>query len=105
MSKSVQAQQDERPRQDHAAVALICRMRPLVYREAPGEVLKLVESQVNVTAQLLSSLAAAKAGAEAEGSNALLVPLDQEHRRERHTSLQDLFEQAQTLHEQGGPCK
>lgn len=87
--------------QSHLAETLICRLRPLVYREAPGEVLKLVESQVNVTAQLLSSLAAAKAGAEAEGSNALLVPLEQEHRRERHASLQDLLEQAQTLHEQG----
>ncbi|KAK9822959.1 hypothetical protein WJX74_009105 [Apatococcus lobatus] len=78
-------------------------LRPLVYQEAPGEVLKLVESQVNVTAQLLSSLAAAMAGAETEGSNALLVPLEQEHRKERQASLQDLFEQAQILHEQGGP--
>ena len=80
---------------------MACRLRPLVYQEAPGEVLKLVESQVNVTAQLLSSLAAAAEGARAEGSNALLVPLELDHRKERQASLQDLFEQAQALHESG----
>ena len=70
-------------------------------QEVPGEVLKLVESQVNVTTQLLSSLAAAMAGAQAEGSNAIYVPLAFEYRRERQASLQDLLDQAQSLQEQG----
>ncbi len=77
------------------------RIRPAVHSQAPGEFLRLAESQVHVTTQLLSSLAAAMAGAKAEGSNALYAPLEQEYRKERQTSLQDLLDQAQLLHQKG----
>ena len=80
---------------------MFCRIRPAIFSQVPGEVLRLAESQVNLTTLLLSSLTAAMAGAEAEGSNALFAPLEQEYRKERQASLQDLLEQSQLLHQTG----